>query len=211
MNPLRRLYRAFWTLVSGPIHAYYLKLMKESCLCRIDGVAVCDMSIEQHLQADFLKLTSEAMALIKSTDARRYRRVCLNLSYIVNSPLITPGNYDHKDRICNVDYAKHFRSEDQQWNLRMFACLLIHEATHGVITTRGILYQNDDRERIERLCHREEYRFALRIDHGYANASIGSFDPNRWKPYWEGSRQDRAAASWKRLREGLMAFFKQTK
>jgi hypothetical protein len=169
----------------------------------IDGVAICDMNISGHPDDGFLNLTHEAMELIKSVDPRRHRRVCRRLNYIVNMILISGGDYDHKGKICNVDYAAHFATAYPEWNVRRYACLLIHEATHGVISAKGILYDKERRQRIEKLCHREEYRFAMRLEPGWAEENIEPFDSERWKLYWEGSFQRKMGVLWNRIRESL--------
>jgi hypothetical protein len=204
MNPFQRLYKFAWVRMDKAVRDFHFGMVKKSCLDRVDGVAICNMSIEQDHQDGFLNLTRDAMALIKSLDPRRYRRVCRQFDYVVNVPLISGGDYEHKGKICNVDYAKFLAVPHPPWRTRSYACLLIHEATHGVLAEKGILYDNKNWQRIERLCHLEEYRFALHFEPGFADDFIGPFDPERWKLYW-GPRQDRLIASWNRLREAIRA------
>ena len=177
------------------------RALKENSLGRVDGITVCDLSFRHTAPETFLRLTEEAMALIKSLNLRRHRRICRNLDYIVNMELTSVGNFERKLKVCNVDFGKHFNYSDHQWNVWRYACLLIHEATHGVLEEKLILYTKDKRERIESLCHLEEYRFAKRLDPGWADAYIGPFQPERWKLAWEGTPQERLVAYWKRFTE----------
>lgn len=181
------------------------KVLKDTCLGHVGGVAVCDASLAKKSPELFFNQTRQAMALIETHDPRRYRRICRHLHYIVNQEIISVGSYERKLKICHVDYAKFFTSSNEEWNLRSYACLLIHEATHGVLEEKLILYQGDKRERIEGLCHLEEYRFARRLDPEWADTCIGPFQPENWKSYWEGTRRDRLAAWWKRIQENYQA------
>ncbi len=153
----------------------------------IDGINVCDMTESNPSKSIFLKPTSEALNLIRIADARRYRRVRQQLKYIVNRPLISAGTYQAQGQVCNVDYTKHYSSENAEWSLRMYACLLIHEATHGLLLEKGISYSKQTRERSERLCGLEEYRFMQRIDAGWADEYLSpeKFNSAWLEVYWE--------------------------
>jgi Flp pilus assembly protein TadD len=175
--------------------------LKVSYLERIDGVAICDFTIAQISKESFLDLTRQAMALIKSHDTRRYRRVCRCLHYIANTALISRGQYGRTLKVCRVDYSKHFNSPYPQRNVREYAGVLIHEATHGFLFGKGIPYNKETRERVERLCHMEAYRFALHFEPGYADLFPGPYNPEGHRGHWERSRQARRAIWWKRLQE----------
>jgi hypothetical protein len=64
--------------------------------------------------------------------------------------------------------------------------MLVHEATHGVIESRGIELASENRVRVERLCTAEQNRFA---------AKLSAYDPVRYprtllhfdfdERYWE--------------------------
>src|SRR5258708_5015760 len=116
------------------------------------------------------------MALIKSLDARRYQRVCRRIRYIVNRELISGGNFERRSKICNVDFVGYLTSADPLQNLRAYARLLVHEATHGLLFEKGIPYDKLTRERVERLCRLEDFRFAQRFEPGYAEAYPEVFD-----------------------------------
>jgi tetratricopeptide (TPR) repeat protein len=122
--------------------------------------------------------------------------------------LISGGSFGRKLKICHVDYTK-FTSSDSLLNLRQYAQLLIHEATHGLLFDKGILYDEETRERVERLCRLEEYRFAQHFEPGYADTSVRPFNSDWYKTYWDD--KTRRAAQWKRLWEVVKASRKAEK
>jgi tetratricopeptide (TPR) repeat protein len=67
--------------------------------------------------------------------------------------------------------------------MRRYASILIHEATHGVVSEKGIPYDESHRERIERLCHAEEVRF-LKHDHPEIAAAY-PFDLEFYSRTWK--------------------------
>jgi tetratricopeptide (TPR) repeat protein len=203
MNPLQRLRQLIAAVEAKIVSWLELWSLKKSCLDYIDGVAICDITISQGSKDGFLDLTRQAMALIKSLDARRYRRVCQQLDYIANTALISRGQYGRKLKICRVDYPKNFTSPYPQRNVREYAGVLIHEATHGLLFEKGIPYNKETRERVERLCHLESYRFALHFEPGYADLYPGPYNPEPHKRSWERSSQARRAVWWKRLQEAF--------
>jgi len=206
VNPLQHLGQLFAVAADKISSVFELPGLKRSCLGYIDGVAICDPAVAQASKDAFLDLTRQAMALIKSFDARRYRRVCRYLHYIANSSLLTPGQYRPTLQICRVDYAKNFNSiYYPQRNVRTYAGVLIHEATHGLLFEKGIPYDEKKRERVERLCHLESYRFALHFEPGYADLFPGPYNPEGHKWHWESSFKARLVAWQKRFQEAERA------
>ena len=181
--------------------------VKISRVDQIDGVVICDLTPAQPSKDAFLELTRQAMALIQSLDSRRYHRVCRCLRYIANTGLLSKGQFGRVLKICRVDYDKNFNSQYRQKSIHEYACLLIHEATHGFLFEKGIPYDKDTRERVERLCHLESYRFALHFEAGYADLYLGPYDPKWHKRIWGMSPPVRRAAVWKRLQEALKSSF----
>ena len=202
LNPLRRVRELAATVALELASTLELWLIKKSCLGHIDGIAICDNSMVQENRDNFLNLTRQAMALVQSLDSRRYRRVCRHFEHIVNMELISGGNFARRFKICRVDYSK-FTSADSLRNLRQYAQLLVHEATHGLLFEKGILYDKERRERVERLCCLEEYRFALHFEPGYADIGVQPFNSKWYEMYWDDKA--RRAAEWKRLWEAIKA------
>ena len=167
---------------------------------QVDGVTVIDMQTEKLSQSTFLQATRDALELIRNFDPRRHARICRQFRYIVNMALINVGECDHEARTCNVDYTKYLTTENPEWNLRAYACLLVHEATHGLLLGKGIGYTRKNWQRIERLCRLEEFRFAQTLDPVWAAEHVLPFDPKAWRVHW-GSRRGRLAANWRRILE----------
>ena len=97
----------------------------------------------------------EALALLRSVDPRRYRRLLRHLPRLTHSRVGT--HYDATADAACIDVAL----EGGTWRL---AAALVHEATHAwLLKARRLDYQGPARERHERLCLREEYRFLTRV------------------------------------------------
>jgi len=185
-------------------------VVRNSCVGHVDDVGICDLTAIDFPKSAFLRPTVEAMELIRKFDPRRYCRVCRQIRYIVNRPLLSAGNYEREGRICNVDYNKRFATEPPEWRLRSYACLIVHEATHGLLRERGVGYDEKTWERVEELCSLEEYRFARRVDEWWADEYLSPkrFDPARWKLYRSSYRVQQSA--WReRLREYRRELFKR--
>jgi tetratricopeptide (TPR) repeat protein len=90
--------------------------------------------------------------------------------------------------------------------VREYAGVLIHEATHGLLFEKGIPYDKETRERVERLCHLESYRFAMHFEPGYADLYPGPYNPEWHKQSWARSRPARWAVWWTRLQEAYQEY-----
>ncbi len=139
--------------------------------------------------------------MIKSIDARRYRRVCRYLRYISNTSLLSIGQYGPALKICRVDCFRNFNTIYTRRNVREYAGVLIHEATHGLLFEKGIAYNKKTRERVESLCHLEAYRFALHFEPGYADLFPGPYNPKGHRRFWKSSFRVRFVELWKRLNQ----------
>jgi hypothetical protein len=169
---------------------------------------VCTQSFREHQVAEFETISiadyrnaGEAFAsdaitaleLILANDTRRFRRVQETCRYIVNHviPSGAPGTYDRKWSACLIDYDLLRKIEPTDFRRGAIACLLVHEATHGIIENREIRYVGDNRLRIERLCMAEQNRFALRLFASAPNTYSGlnmNFEESDWTSRWSRSR-----------------------
>jgi hypothetical protein len=71
-------------------------------------------------------------------------------------------NYEHGIHTCNVEFSDAL-GPTQEITSALYACFIVHEATHGAIDSKGIRYRPHNRIRIERLCTAEHNRFAARL------------------------------------------------
>lgn len=120
---------------------------------------------EEH-DRDFVLFTKNALDLIKHVDPRRYRRIVREVRYIANSYIMTGGYYLRDLRRISVNFPLYkMDKSDPRYDLHLaiYACMLIHEATHGDLLSRGIPYNDKTWERCERLCFQEEKRFMSQI------------------------------------------------
>jgi hypothetical protein len=62
---------------------------------------------------------------------------------------------------------------DHAFSVAFHACFLVHEATHGEVSARGIRMTPEFRSKVERLCVAEQNRFAARLTR---------MDPERYPP-----------------------------
>ena len=143
--------------------------------------------------ADFVAIAEKALLLIGSAHPRGYRRIKRELRYIANIPILSLGMYDPPVRACKIDFElfkRYVINQNDSWTVAYFACILIHEATHGHLHSRGVPYDVNTRIRVERLCVREEERFAarLRSDAYDSRTLVQPFDESHWEDSWNRTR-----------------------
>ena len=144
--------------------------------------------------------------LLQQHDTRRFCRVTDNLNFILQFPLLTSAQYQECVQACKIDFAhftQSFRINDEELQDELqdeiqpylhaiLATTLVHEATHGVISARGIPYDDRTRVRIEKRCAREERlcwrRLASRLDvledHPELDACF-EYDEQWYEDYWQ--------------------------
>ena len=130
------------------------------------GIQLTNMTMNENHSAEFVVFTIQALRLIERTDPRRFSVVQQELRYIANTALLSGGAYKKATRRCQIDFLRYRCARNQQgyeWYLAFYACTIIHEATHGRIFRFGIPYNEKTWLRVERLCHKEEERFAKRL------------------------------------------------
>jgi hypothetical protein len=193
--------RFLWRILGKAIKLLDWLALKFSRVGEVDGIGIYDLTPKELSESTFLQPTAEALGLIRQHDPRRYRRVCRYIKCIVNRPLITAGSFEWRRSMCNVDYNKRFTpANPPQWNLRVYACLLVHEATHGLLRATRLPYNDKTWERTERLCSLEEYRFIRRVDEWWADEyrSPKQFNPELWRRH---RKTEARQAAWRKRGE----------
>ena len=151
----------------------------------------------------FLQIMQYALELIKERDPRRFARVRKHIAWIVNQVNSSLGaDYQPHTRICCLQFEEAPELERDVF-IAFHACILVHEATHGLIQSNGIEFTSDNRVRIERLCTTEQNRFAARLSacdpNRYPSALLQfPFDKRHWESEWEKSGLERANSFAKR-------------
>ena len=156
------------------------------------GILLSDLTMEKERGAEFAQIITEALQLIETHDPRRFQRAQRELSYIANSPIHAGAQYMDYIRCCVVDYgrfASQLNEENKEWYAAKCACIIVHEATHGVLHSRHIPYSKATWKRSERLCRREEKLFSMRLrsDAFDFTSLVSAFNPEDWtrsRPRW---------------------------
>ncbi len=140
---------------------------------RRHGFKISSYDPEEPYARTFIHAMSAALRLIAQHDPRRYKTVVRQLKVIHCDPRLTTASalYVRLFRLCVIGHGDYFKTagtnekrDVTQLEAIFFAVMLIHEATHGRIDSFFIPYSSDRRERIERLCAKEEYRFLKRLE-----------------------------------------------
>lgn len=108
------------------------------------------------------------------------------------------AGYGSGNRVCNIELP-HIPGLDQSVLAAWCGCLLVHEATHGVIGSRGIVNDEETCSRIERLCMAEQNRFAAKLvkldpDRYPARLLYFDYDEKYWRWEWRATPQQRRRA-----------------
>lgn len=101
----------------------------------------------------FFRCAAEAIDLLERVDARRAARAKRYLPIIAH---VRQGSDFYKPS------AHAFYVHDVPDDSAYFASAIVHEATHGYLFARKIPYAPELRERIERLCSKEQFAFIVR-------------------------------------------------
>jgi hypothetical protein len=188
-------WRCSWLrLLFAPVHRLFEKRDPS-----YEGIVITGLLLSPEMKAVFEARTREALEIIKTRDPRRFRRIQREVWRIV-SMSDSLGSYNRAWRQCNVDFhAFDFSTPEQA--LHRYCCLLVHEATHGHFDTKYISYKAERRERIERLCVKEEERFARRAFPDTWQQCFRPFDVTDWNFSWHATRLEKRARRWRRLKE----------
>jgi hypothetical protein len=172
-----------------------LWLNRISEVARWEGIIIADFRNSRRQTPHFRDTILASLALLQRTDPRRLKRVQRHIAWITNSTLPRAGTqYVHAIRTCYMEFQEPSAEFDATYLVGCYACVLVHEATHGVIRSRGILYTPELRERIEQLCVLEEQRFVRRlstIEPELAARLPYDFDPRDWNWYWHATPFER--------------------
>ena len=146
--------------------------------------------------------------LIRRVDPRRYIRVQRQIGYIVDARGTAVGSYRERHRVCQIDFTRfpcdwlHTDSSTYEWYLAGYAALIVHEATHGYLYSRGVPYTRTTRAFSERMCVTEQQRFAARLQSerfDFAHDLVAEYDPEDWRESWNRTKWQRWIADVRKL------------
>jgi hypothetical protein len=174
-------------------------------ICQFDGIRLADLKGGPH----FREILLAALRLLQATDLRRFQRVRKHLFWVVRTTLSIPGLavYNSLTRACEIDFLSPSSEFDAECLIGWYACTLVHEATHGVICSRGIAYTPKLRSRIEHICVKEEQRFLFRLTFtqpDLADRLYREFDASHWKESWSTTPRERLRVKLRRILLGLI-------
>ncbi len=145
----------------------------------------------------FFETAIKALKLLQTNDPRRYCRVKKYLKNIALSPTGN-GHFQGANSSFIVDSFDYSRASS-------FAAEIVHEATHGLLDSRGFRYETDKR-RHETICIREQFRTARRLIYKL-NPDLTAETKNEmvgaWKTWMETALQDEWWDPHKQLQRGL--------
>jgi hypothetical protein len=168
------------------------RIFKADLICTIDGIFISSL---RENNDGFAEIIGSALDMIRNHDPKRYERVKSEIDWIVNSsiPPKYGGMYQRSAKSCVINFENY--SDDIKLVSAFYAGIVIHEATHGFIETKGFKYSRGNRLQIERICCSENNRFYKRIESlfpEYAGLLTMEFEPSDWDYSWETPR-------WKQL------------
>jgi len=111
---------------------------------------------------NLLDRVKEALNLIKQYDFIIYERLLRDIERILVTSLFEAnGSFNFRLKMCNLDFQFVSASSPDA-----IASTIVHEATHARLFARGFGYPEELRYRIERICMRQQLRFARRLPEG---------------------------------------------
>jgi hypothetical protein len=180
-----------------------LRGIESSEVGRYDGIGLAHVRWRDDSRELFRETIEASLRLIQERDPRRYKRVKRHLKWIVNGVYNTSGAcYDHAIRACKLEFHD-FREISYEIHVACYARIIVHEATHGVIESHGLAYDEKNRVQIERICVAEQNRFAAKLvaldpERYPARLVMSEFDETHWIPEWTATRRGRLRALWRR-------------
>lgn len=166
----------------------FIWLFKTSVVGHFDEIPLVSLHTRS---ADYIRIISTSLELIRDHDPRRFRRVTQQTRWLVDSPLRSgsySGQYHHRIKATRVDFEFDESVGDDFFHAAHFAGVVVHEATHGEIRDRGIATSPENRIQVERICRAEQNRFIGLLRQSFPDLSeelIRPFDPGDWAGSWE--------------------------
>ena len=153
--------QAVHNFITAILRGLVLSLYRKCEVGQFEGIRLAELK----KTTQFREILLASLRLLQESDRRRYRRVCNHLSWIVHRTLAFRGQaeYNSLTGACEIDFVSPSPEYPPEYLIGWYACTLVHEATHGVLHSRGIPYTPTLRARVEHLCVKEEQRFLLHL------------------------------------------------
>lgn len=147
-------------------------LFASDAFVRHHGIVIAEFGPQEALDPFFVSRTKETLDYIAGIDRRRFNRIECSIKAIVRSrPCVSyGGRFQRGIRACLVNTAALPYDTNPADAKRMYACILVHEATHAMLEHRGIpdstFMRKATKMRVERICDEEEIRLSRRFEDG---------------------------------------------
>jgi hypothetical protein len=168
-NIRQNVYKLYWVL-RGFFDGYVVGLPHIICtsITRIlfepkvfGGVQVLD-GIAMH-QSTFNEVVTDSLEFLAASDPRRFRRVQREIKLVLHIPSRTKvATYVRPLKLCHLDLELILPLQPKE-AIGIVASILVHEATHGACSSKGVCANPRNIRRIERLCYLEQNRFLIRV------------------------------------------------
>jgi hypothetical protein len=174
-------------LINRLARKYEERVYKQHEIGCIEGIVLSDLYDDTRF---FRETITAAIKLIKRDDQRRFARLKRHIRLIVHTTRPFGGAGFYRKKVCEIDFSPQPKSEyEVQFYAAYYACVLVHESTHGLLNARNIPYTTENRLKIERLCLLEEARFArhLRLEPRILEWLQRALphEVARWEPLWK--------------------------
>lgn len=135
--------------------------IKGNEVSQIDGIALIDI---RKRGGSFQTTIENALSLIRQYDPRRYVRVVRYISRIVNVTLPSGSltQYDFSTRTVNFEFREMPKNTEDE-RTALYACFLVAAATQGILESREIEIDQENRIRARRLYVAEHNRFVEKL------------------------------------------------
>lgn len=154
-------------IVLAPAWWFYRKMLYDTnVFAEHCGIVIAEFGPKEGTDPLFVERTKEALDYLEKLDSRRFRRVKREIKAIVKAHPSAwyGGKYLRHVKACLVNPDGFKYEENSTDAMKLFACTLVHEATHGMLDSLDIPYNRKTKLRIERLCIEEEVRFSSRFN-----------------------------------------------
>lgn len=147
-------------------------LARKTVVTEYKGVSICHSALHLWCNDEFTTMVGRALRLVEQSDSLRFARITRFVRYVRPTALQgeTSAQYVRFSRLCVMDWKKIRYPDDPNLTVLSSAIVLVHEATHGLLCSRGVHHTQARRSRIERLCVLEEARYIRHLDPALSDA-----------------------------------------
>ena len=191
--------------VHGILREVSIKHIRQHEVARFKAIGIADF---RKPHGPFSSTVADALHLVALHDPRRFKRIQQAIQWVVNQATVHGGLAEyHSDlSVCFIDFPRLAPVLEDRFRRACVACILVHEATRGLIEHRGVRSGPEARGRIERLCVLEQNRFASRLQaldpHHYSRVDW-EFRESDWESSWSGKPERSVLSCLRREHAGL--------